>query len=182
MRAHQWAPASAARDTSPCSHSSRGGRCRPFNSFICRNDCCYQSRAHRPAEEVKVSPQEDKPQKTILCMICAFSLAFSFFFLPPFIIIIIIYFFLCKKQRGEKVKERGGEPERKERQREKKGRGASGEVRRGVRREAERELAVAAPSAHIPLCYKSGRKFFWGAEMLHAFSWAALTQGPLGRD
>lgn len=115
-------------------------------------------------------------------MICAFSLAFSFFFLPPFIIIIIIYFFLCKKQRGEKVKERGGETERKERQREKKGRGASGEVRRGVRREAERELAVAAPSAHIPLCYKSGRKFFWGAEMLHAFSWAALTQGPLGRD
>uniref|UniRef100_A0A8C8E846 C2H2-type domain-containing protein n=1 Tax=Otus sunia TaxID=257818 RepID=A0A8C8E846_9STRI len=49
-----------------------GGRCRLFNSFICRNDCRYQSRVHRPAEEVKVSPQEDKPQKTILCMICAF--------------------------------------------------------------------------------------------------------------
>lgn len=51
-----------------------GGRCRLFNSFICRNDCRYQSRVHRPAEEVKVSPQEDKPQKTILCMICAFFL------------------------------------------------------------------------------------------------------------
>lgn len=44
----------------------RAGLCCLFNSFICRNDCDYQSRAHRLTEEVKVAPQEDKPQKTIL--------------------------------------------------------------------------------------------------------------------
>lgn len=157
VRAHQWAPASAARDASPCSHSSRGGRCRPFNSFICRNDCCYQSRAHRPAEEVKVSPQEDKPQKTILCMICAFSLAFSFFLFspppPPF----------CKKQRGKRrVKERGGEPERKEREREKKGRGSSREVRRGGRRKAERGRGVVAPELTFLYATNPGGSFFGG--------------------
>lgn len=50
----------------------RGGLCCLFNSFICRNDCDYQSRAHCLTEEVKVSPQEDKPQKTISYMICVF--------------------------------------------------------------------------------------------------------------
>lgn len=44
----------------------RAGPCCLFNSFICRNDCDYQSRAHRLTEEVKVAPRGDKPQKTIL--------------------------------------------------------------------------------------------------------------------
>ena len=58
---------------------------------------CSRRVAKAPAEEVKVSPQEDKPQKTILCMICAFSLAFSFFLFfspsPPFFL---------QKAEGEK--------------------------------------------------------------------------------
>ncbi|PIN99334.1 hypothetical protein AB205_0187890, partial [Aquarana catesbeiana] len=46
---------SAVHHTS--SHSTLSSN---FNEW---NDCRYQSPAQRPAEEVKVSPQEDKPQK-----------------------------------------------------------------------------------------------------------------------
>lgn len=54
------------RDYPPPLPFIRAGLCCLFNSFICRNDCDYQSRAHSLTEEVKVAPQEDKPQKTIL--------------------------------------------------------------------------------------------------------------------
>lgn len=58
--------AAMAHDYPPPLPFIRAGPCCLFNSFICRNDCDYQSRAHRLTEEVKVAPQEDKPQKTIL--------------------------------------------------------------------------------------------------------------------
>lgn len=59
-------PAPEPHDNPPPLPFIRAGLCCLFNSFICRNDCDYQSRAHRLTEEVKVAPQEDKPQKTIL--------------------------------------------------------------------------------------------------------------------
>ena len=51
----------------------RAGLCCLFNSFICRNDCDYQSRAHRLTEEVKVAPQERSAAKdNIACGVACF--------------------------------------------------------------------------------------------------------------